>query len=228
MRGGHSVHSGHRERMKQRFRETGFNGFNDVNVLELLLFYAIPRQDTNPIAHALLNRFGGLNEVIDAPYEDLLKVPGVGENVATFLKLIPAVCKRYTIGRRKPKTVYTTIEEMANFVVPLFSFDMEETLYMICLDSGNRIIFCEPISVGGMESVRVEPRKIVEIALARRASRVVLAHNHPSGIAAPSESDISLTYTIRDSLRLLDIELMDHFIVAEEMCVSLRKHGCLS
>lgn len=222
------IHSGHRERMKQRFRETGLKGFDDINVLELLLFYVIPRQDTNPIAHALIGRFGSLSGVIDAPYEDLLKVQGVGESVATFLKLIPSVCKRYTQEKQKKKTAYTSIEDMENFVVPLFSFDMEETLYVICLDAGNHITYCEPISHGGADSVRIEPRKILEVALDRRAVRVILAHNHPSGIAAPSESDICMTHSVRDSLRLFDIELLDHYIVAEEMCVSLRRHGALT
>ena len=222
------MHSGHRERMKQRFRETGLNGFDDINALELLLFYAIPRQDTNPVAHALIDRFGSLHAVIDAPYEDLLKVPGVGENVATFLKLIPAVCKRYTQSKQKQRVKYTSLEDMENFVIPLFSFEMEETLFVICLDTANRITYCEPISQGSAEAVKAEPRKIVEIALERRAARVVLAHNHPSGIAAPSPSDISLTHNIQLSLKLFNIELLDHFIVADDECVSLRKHGCLS
>lgn len=221
-------HSGHRERMRERFRETGLNGFSDVNILEFLLFYVIPRRDTNLIAHALLDRFGGFNQVIDAPYHELMKVPGVGENVATFLKLIPAVCKHYTLGRQVVKKSYMSIEEMAEYVIPLFSFEVEEILYMICLDSGNRVILTKPVSVGGVESVRVEPRKIMEIAMSCNASRVVLAHNHPSGIPSPSESDISLTKLISDMLRVVGVELIDHFIVADEAYSSLRKSGCLT
>ncbi len=213
--------------MKRRFRETGLNGFDDVNVLELMLFYVIPRQDTNPIAHGLINRFGSLHDVIDAPYEELLKVNGAGENVATFLKLIPAVCKRYTREKQRGKAAYTTLRDMANFVIPLFSFEMEETLFMICLDAGNHITYCEAISHGNLDSVLIEPRRVVQIAMDRRASRVVLAHNHPSGIAAPSPSDVSMTLTLKDALQLFNIELLDHFIVAEETCVSMRKHGCI-
>lgn len=222
-----SIHSGHRERMKQRFRETGFQGFNDINALELLLFYAIPRQDTNPIAHALIKRFGSFHGVIDAPYEDLLKVPGVGENTATFIKMIPAVCKRYIQGKQKRKKAYVSMEQLEDFVVPLFSFEMEETLYMICMDSGNRITYCEAIGQGGMDYIAIDPRKILEIALDRRAVKVVLAHNHPSGIAAPSVSDVNLTKSIQDCLSLFNIELLDHFVVAEEMCVSMRRYGGL-
>jgi len=221
------MHSGHRERMKQRFRETGLKGFNDINALELLLFYVIPRKDTNPIAHALINRFGSLCEVLDAPYEYLLKVPGVGENVATFLKVIPAVCKRYTQTKQKQKISYTSKEELEDFIIPLFSFEMEETLYLICMDSGNRITYCEIISQGDVDSVKIDPRKILEISMEHRAARVVLAHNHPSGIAAPSMSDISLTQRVQEVLELVGIELLDHFIVAEETSVSLRRHGCL-
>lgn len=222
-----SIHSGHRERMKQRFRETGLRGFSDVNALELLLFYVIPRQDTNPIAHALLDRFGTFHGVIDAPYEDLLKVSGVGENTATFLKLIPAVCKRYTQGRQIKQKSYVTMDEMMDFVIPLFSFEMEETLFMICMDTANRITYCESISQGGLDYVPVEPRKILEVALDRRAAKVVLAHNHPSGIAAPSVSDVNLTKSIQECLTLFNIELLDHFIVAEEMCASMRRYGVL-
>lgn len=221
------MHNGHRERMKQRFRETGLNGFDDVNVLELMLFYAIPRQDTNPIAHELINRFGTLYDVIDAPYEELLKVKGVGDNVATFIKLIPAVCKRYTRAKQRKKASYTTLRDMAEFVIPLFSFEMEETLFLICMDTGNHITYCEPISQGNLDSVLIEPRQVVQIALDRRAKSIVLAHNHPSGIAAPSPSDVSMTLMLKDALQLFNIELLDHFIVAEETCVSMRKHGCI-
>lgn len=221
------MHSGHRERMKQRFRKTGLNGFDDVNVLELMLFYVIPRQDTNPIAHSLLNRFGTLYDVIDAPYEELTKVKGVGENVATFLKLIPAVCKRYIRSKQCRKMSYTSLQDMAEFVIPLFSFEMEETLFLICLDGGNHITYCEPIAHGSPDSVIIEPRQVVQIAMDRRAARVVLAHNHPSGIAAPSPSDVSMTLTLKEALHLFNIELLDHFIVAEEACVSMRKHGCI-
>ncbi len=221
------MHAGHRERMKQRFRETGLKGFDDVNVLELMLFYVIPRQDTNPIAHALINRFGSLQGVIDATYDELVKVKGVGENTATFLQLIPAVCKRYTREKQKKKAAYTSLKDMADFVIPLFSFEMEETLYLICMDEGNHITYCESIAQGNLDSVGIEPREVVQKAMERRAVRVVLAHNHPSGIPSPSLSDVSLTQTIKEALRLFNIELLDHFIVAEEACVSMRKHGCI-
>lgn len=221
------MHAGHRERMKQRFRETGLKGFDDVNVLELMLFYVIPRQDTNPIAHALIEHFGSLQDVIEASYEELLKVKGVGENTATYLRLIPEVCKRYTREKQKRKAAYTSLQDMADFVIPLFSFDMEETLFMICLDAGNHITYCEPISHGNLDSVMIEPREVVQKAMNRRATRVVLAHNHPSGIPSPSLSDVSLTQNLKEALQLFNIELMDHFIVAEQTCVSLRKHGCI-
>ena len=219
------MHSGHRERMKRRFRETELKGFDDVNVLELLLFYALPRQDTNPLAHRLLDRFGTFQDVIDAPYDELLTVSGVGDNVATLLKLIPAVCKRYTRSKQKRKIAYTRYEDLEDFVIPLFSFDSEETLFMICMDSGNRIIYCEPLSKGQLDSVYIEPRDVVRVAMNERASRVVLAHNHPSGVAMPSTSDIALTASLKDALGLFNIELLDHFIVAEETCISMRKHG---
>ena len=221
------MHSGHRERMKQRFRETGFKGFSDVNALELLLFYAVPRQDTNPLAHALLRHFGSFTGVIDAPYDDLIKVPGIGTHVATYIKLIPEVCKRYTQEKQMKKMAYTTPEQLEEFVIPLFSFDMEETLFVICMDSGNRIICCERMCSGDPDSVVIDPKKIIKFVIEKRASRVVLAHNHPSGIAAPSPSDVAMTQNIKQVLECFNIELLDHFIVAEEASVSLRRHGCI-
>lgn len=221
------MHTGHRQRMKHRFKETGLSGFNDINVLELLLFYAVPRQDTNPLAHALIERFGGLNEVLEASMDELMEVPGVGENVATLLKLFPAVCKRYLTNQHNKKIAYNTVSELKNYIIPLFAFEPEELLYMICMDSGNHITYCQVMSRGSEEAVYADTKKIAQIAITRKANSVVLAHNHPSGIAEPSPSDIAVTKQIRECLQLCDVELLDHFIVADDDCISLRKYGYL-
>lgn len=213
--------------MKHRFRETGLTGFDDINILELLLFYAVPRQDTNPLAHTLIERFGGLNEVLEASMDELMDTPGVGENVAILLKLFPSVCKRYLENQRKKKIAYTTVSELQDYIIPLFAFEPEELLYMICMDSGNHITYCQVISRGGEDAVYADTKKIAQIAITRNASSVVLAHNHPSGLAEPSPSDIAVTKQILECLRLCDVELLDHFIVADDDCVSLRKHGYL-
>lgn len=220
------IHSGHRERMKKRFLETGLNGFDDVNVLELLLFYAIPRQDTNPVAHALLERFGSVHGVFEATVDDLKTVKGVGENAAILLHLIPQVCKRYMFSKKKRNEIITSLDDLYRYILPLFAFDAEEFLYMLCLDSGNRVLDCSQISQGAVDTVNVNSRKILEVAVARHASKIVLAHNHPSGILTPSYADIEISKRLESALKVFEIELMDHVIVGDGECISMRREGC--
>ena len=222
------MHAGHRQRMKQRFAETGLLGFDDLNALELLLFYAVPRQDTNPIAHALIDRFGSLNQVLEASLDELQEVEGVGANTATLLKLVPAICQRYLQNKGREKVSYTTISQLQDYIIPLFAFEAEELLYLICMDSANHIIHREIVSQGNEEMVFADPKTIARIAMKWKASRVVLAHNHPSGLPTPSASDIALTKIIQDALDLFNIELMDHFVVSDLECSSMRKLGLLS
>ena len=207
------IHAGHRERVRQRYLETGLKGFDDVNVLELLLFYAMPRQDTNPIAHALLDRFGSLHGVLEASIQELKTVNGVGENTAILLSLIPEISRRYLFGKKQTRKSLSTTQELFDYVLPLFAFHLEEYLYMVSMDAGNKVLACSEVAQGAVDSVNVNTRKILATALEKRASKIVLAHNHPSGILIPSPADIAITRELQEALKVFEIELMDHIIV---------------
>ena len=210
-----ATHDGHRQRLKERFALEGLDNFNEVQVLELLLFYAIPRQDTNPLAHRLLERFGSLAQVMEAPIGELQKVEGMGSNAATFLHLTTAVGRYYMVNRAMQNTVLNTTEKCGDFLLPYFHGRRNETVFMLCLDAKCKLLCCKEVSEGSVNSAGVSPRKVVELALAANATTVVLAHNHPSGLAVPSGDDVQTTYRIAAALDGVEITLADHIIVAD-------------
>lgn len=220
-----SMHDGHRERLKQRFRETGLDGFHEINVLELVLFYAIPRKDTNPIAHRLLDRFGSPAGVLDAPAEELTRIEGVGENAALLLKLIPQLARQYQISRSAGDCILDTTTKAGNYLVPYFFGQRDELVYLLCLDAKCKVLDCRELFHGSVNSAAVSTRKIVETALACNATSVVLAHNHTSGIALPSKEDEATTRTVQRALDAVDILLADHIVVADEDFVSMADNG---
>ena len=218
-----SVHDGHRERLRQRFREEGLDGFNQIQVLEMLLFYVIPRKDTNPLAHALIERFGSLSQVLEAPLEELAKVPGISLNTATFLHMITDVRRFYQVNRASQNTVLTDIEGCAEYMLPYFFGRRVETVFLLCLDAKCRVLCCREVASGSVNSTHISVRNVVETALAANATSVVLAHNHPSGIAIPSEEDIQTTRQVWTALQAVDIHLVDHIVVAEEDYISMQQ-----
>lgn len=223
------VHDGHRERMKQRFAAHGLDSFDDHNVLELLLFFARPRCDTNEIAHALMNRFDTLDGVFEASIEELRKVDGVGGTTALLLHLIPQVSRRYMMAKNTAGTVVlSSTEEAGKFLVPLFMYEREEVVYMVCMDSMCRMICYREIGRGVVNEAEVSVRRIVEIALAHGAVSVILAHNHTNGLALPSREDEATTRHVRSALRLVGIQLTDHIIVAGNDFVSMADSDILS
>jgi len=220
-----SQHDGHRQRMKDRFLAEGLDNFSDVQVLELLLFYAIPRQDTNPIAHSLLDRFGGLSQVLEAPVEELEKVPGIGRNAAVLLSLATAVGRYYQVDRAMNTRVLPTVEKCGEYLVPFFYGRRNETVFLLCLDAKCKVLCCREIGEGSVNSAGVPIRRIVETALGANATTVVLAHNHPSGLALPSGEDVQTTRRVAAALSAVEISLADHIIVADEDFVSIAQSG---
>ena len=216
-----SIHSGHRERLKQRFLTEGLENFDDVNALELLLFFALPRQDTNPTAHRLLEQFGSLAGVLEASPAALQQVPGIGDHAATLLSLTTAMARRYMVSRQEARPILTSVSQCGDYLVPRFFGLRDETVCLLCLDSKCKVISCQVVGHGSVNSAGVPIRRIVECALASNATSVVLAHNHPSGIALPSTEDLDATERLSAALDGVGIILADHIIVADEDFVSL-------
>lgn len=221
------MHSGHRQRMRQRYLQSGLDGFNDLAILELLLYFAIPRQDTNPIAHRLLDRYGTLAAVLEAPPDDLVQVEGIGESAAVLLSLFPAVARRHMIQRAGVKAVLDTSTKCGEFLVPYFFAERDEAVRLLCLDARLMVIDCPLLSRGGLHTASVSARKVVEAALRTNASTVVLAHNHPGGLAIPSHEDVAATARLRTALEAVGVQLGDHIIVAGEDFVSMAASGML-
>ncbi len=220
-----SIHDGHRERLKERFLQTGLEGFNEVNTLELLLFFSIPRRDTNPVAHALLDRFQTLAGVLDAPIEELRQVKGVGDSTAMLLKLVPQLARQYQMSRSSVQYVLDTTTKAGDYLVPYFFGERDEVVYLLCLDAMCRVLGCRKLFSGGLNAASVSPRKIVEAAIACNATSVVLAHNHTSGVALPSKEDENVTRVLYRALDAVDILLADHIIVADDDFVSMADNG---
>ena len=220
-----SIHEGHRQRLKERFLREGLDNFEEHQVLELLLFYGIPQRDTNEIAHELIREFGSLPNVLEASPEDLRKVKYIGDNVATLFQLITAVARYYQVSRAMREVILASIDACGKYLVPFFHSRQNETVFLLCLDAKCKVLCCEKVGEGSVNSAGIPIRKIVEMALKANATSVILAHNHPSGLAIPSGEDIQTTRRVALALDAVEIGLVDHIIVADNDWVSLSQSG---
>ena len=216
-----SIHDGHRQRLRERFRRESLDNFDELQVLELLLFYCIPRVDTNPLAHRLLDHFGSLAAVLEARPEELEKVEGVSRATSTFLSLITQAGRYYQVRRADPGDVLRTTEQCGNYLQPYFFGRDTETVFLLCMDAKCKVICCKKVGEGNVNSANIPIRRVVEMALSANATTVVLAHNHPSGLAIPSADDIQTTYRVAAALKTVEIVLADHIVVCGEDYVSL-------
>ena len=221
------IHDGHREKMRRRYLETGMEGFADHEALELLLYYAIPRRDTNPIAHALMERYGSLSAVLNAPVEDLQKVEGIGESAAILLTLVPRISRQARLADAAQETVISSTERAGAYLLERFSGETRELVYLMCLDRKGKLLACKRLADGDVASADLNIRKVVEMALLTSASAVILAHNHPSGVAVPSSSDEAATRQVAEALRTIGVRLVDHIVVADRDFVSMADSGML-
>lgn len=218
---------GHRQRLRSRFCTSGLGAFEDYEVLELLLTYAVPRKDVKPVAHALLERFGSLSNVLDAPSVELMKVEGVGEAGATLLHLMPSLTRRYLRNRWGHRPQLNTREELARFAVDELATATNEVFLLVLLTHENHVLRSLPLQEGSIASAPVYPRVVVEAALRHHAAKVVLAHNHPGGVAEPSQEDIAITGTLVSVFDALGIPVVDHFVVAGPRTFSMSEAGLL-
>ena len=219
------LHKGHRNRLRKRMLEKGLDHFEKHEVLELLLFHALPRCDTNELAHRLINTFGSFSGVLDAPYEELLKVKGMGPVSAALLKMVPQMLRIYLTDQSERGCVLDSTLKLGQFLVSRYVGCRVERTYLLSLDNTGRLLACRMLSEGSLDQVPVIPRQVAEEAMRTGATAVVLAHNHPNGFAIPSSQDISLTRSLYTALKGVGISLADHIIVAKEDFYSLADAG---
>lgn len=222
-----SIHEGHRARLKQRFAEHGERVFDDHQLLELMLFYAVPQGDVNPLAHRLINHFGSFAAVLDANPEELRKVKGVGDHTALFLSMFPQILRRYMASKSGNEELICSTADAGEYLLPYFFGTRNETAFLLCLDAKGKVLSCRFLAEGSLDRVGLNSRQVVETALEDRASSVILAHNHISGLATPSEADVALTLALRPLLRSLGIHLLDHLVIADGDFVSMAQSGLL-
>lgn len=217
-----SLHSGHRQRIRERFLTEGLDSFNEHQVLEMLLFYCCPRIDTNELAHSLIKEFGSLVRVLEAPVKELEKVPGIGPNASTFISFASAFSRYYMICRAKELgDILHTVDECGRYLQPLFLGRTNEVVYLLCLDAKCKVLTCKLVGEGSVNSAGVPIRKLVEIAIGSNATSVILAHNHPSGLAIPSGDDVLTTEKVAAALRSVDVILSDHMVFSDNDYVSM-------
>lgn len=221
------VHDGHRERLRARFAEHGLESFNELNALELLLCYAIPRRDTNELAHRLLDAFGSLSGVFQASMQELTSIPGIGENAATLILMVPQIVKKAHVSKAKETKIIRNSTDAGNYLLPYFLDEQDEIVMMLCLDNKRAVICCREMGRGVVNCVDANIRRMVETALKVKTTTVIIAHNHPNGVALPSREDDNFTRTLYRSLGLLGITLEDHIIVANDEFVSLADSGVM-
>ena len=217
------IHKNHRARMKDTFLKTGFEGFSEIQKLEFMLFFGVPRQDVNPLAHALLDRYGTLRNVLAANFHDLKKIKGVGDNVATLIKTFNAVCLTHDTSLSSTKL--TSSDDAKDYFYNILRHSSVEEFYIVCLNSANQILHTKKINSGTATKVAVEIREITSLALSINASKIIVAHNHPDGHLAFSNDDLHLSLNLIYSCILNSLEFTDHILVTPAGAKSLYQEG---
>lgn len=219
------MHDGHRMRIRKKFILNGFDNFEDHEILELALFYAIPRKNTNVIAHELLEKFGTVDAVFDAPLNMLKEIEGIGESAAVFIKMISGLTRIYMERKFKNTNKCPNLSDINDKITFKFIGRTEELVVIVLLDAKGKVIYEGVVNKGTVNAVDIYARKIIELIVLYNASSVIMAHNHPSGFAVPSVEDIESTSKLNKVLKSMNVNLLDHIIVADGDYVSLRDCG---
>lgn len=217
-------HSGHRQRVRKKFIENGFDVFEPHEALEMFLFYAIPRKDTNPLAHRLLDRYLNIGGVCDAPIDELMNEFGLSESAAAYIKMLPEMSRLYNESKMSDDNIID-YENLGKLFQTKFIGRTSEAVALMLGDAKGKMIYFNIISKGSLNSSDMPIRKIVDLSLRHNAKTAFLAHNHPSGTALPSNSDLLTTRTLRETLLSVGVDLIDHFIITDDDYVSLRESG---
>ncbi len=215
-----NVHKDHRSRVRKKFLNNGLDNFEIHEALEFLLFYCVPYKNTSELSHRLIDAFGSLSAVFDAPY-DALRSFGLTETQATFLKAIPEFARLYIDDKHNNSGKVVNYDTLADSILRKFIGRENENVLLLLLDAKGKEVFCGIVSKGSLNDTNLPIRKIVDFSLRFNAKSAVIAHNHPSGVALPSREDLEATVNIKSALDLIGVRLIDHFIVADNDCVSL-------
>ncbi len=213
-------HEGHRERLRERFEREGLSKFEPHNALELALFYAVPRKDTNELAHDLIERFGSFSEVLDAPIHELEQVKGIGHNTAVFISLMRDMQRFYQNDKANSSKV-AGHDEIVEYIFARLSHLKEEHVMLVCVDNRMNMICADILCEGSVNSAALSTRVVVNCALRHNAVAAILAHNHPRGYALPSRDDLQTTKIIREALATISVALIDHIICSPTDKLSL-------
>ncbi len=220
--------AGHRERLRKRFEKSGFEGFNDYEVLELLLTYAIPRKDTKELSKNLLKRYGSLKGILSTDINELKQIDGLGKQSVIFIKALNEFIKFYFEQQvEKNEIQFTSLEQIAAYLEGTIGNNKYEVVKVLYLNAHNEMIHTEILSEGTVNESYLNTRKIVVTALKYDSTSVIVAHNHPDGKPEPSEYDNIVTQKIAVALGVVDIDLQDHIIIASEGFYSYREQGIL-
>ena len=214
------AHTGHRKRSREKFLCGGLKGFSSEDALEMLLFYAVPRQDTRPLACTLLETFGSLDGVLQASPRALLQVKGVGESAAMLLPLAYQAFRRGQTDLIRPGTLVKSYAQASEVFMRYFWGAREEAVVLLTLDRQDRLIAHRAVG-DGMDSVDFSVSSVVQFAVEDKAASVYLAHNHPSGVAMPSQEDVNTTQRIYTALQAVNIELVDHLVIVDDDYISM-------
>ena len=219
------IHDGHRQRLREQFERHGLEVMDDYKVLELLLFYAQPRRDTNELAHILLDNFGSLDNVLNASVGLLETVDGVGHGTAVYLSLIGAVYRRKGAVPINKKEKIASSRDAIKYLQPLFTDAVNEKFYMLMLDNRNRVIDCRLCGEGVLDTVNLDIRWITQQLICTRTCKVILAHNHPVGLPTASRDDNNTTTYLHNRFGELGISVVDHLIFSDGRCYSMNEES---
>ncbi|MBQ2537012.1 MAG: hypothetical protein II550_00885 [Ruminococcus sp.] len=221
-----SEHSGHRERLRRRFIDNGLDGFEEHQALELYLFYAIPRRDTNPLAHRLLERYRNIGGVCDAPIDELERDFGLSESAAALLKLLPEMSRLYNESKLSD-TNFIDPETVGEMIARRFIGRTSEAVALLLGSAKGKILYFDIVAKGSVSSSDFPLRRIVDLAIRHNARTAYIAHNHPSGSLLPSRADVDVTKLLDSTLSSVGVHLLDHFIVADNEYASLREYDLI-